>query len=231
MSKTLLVLAGSHFQIPVIRAARTLGYRVITCDNRPDNPGHKLSDRYINVSTTDIEGLEKAARQHGVDGILAYASDPAAIPAAEVAERLGLPGNSVASVRKLGLKSEYRRLLREMHLPHPDFLVLQPSRDTSCIEVPFDFPAVVKPTDCSGSKGVSIARSKGELTGAIEFAGRYGRNGEVIIEEHVRSDHAQIVGEAFVLDGDVVMLDIADHEMNINTSWLVPVGGVFPSRL
>ncbi|HTW92315.1 MAG TPA: ATP-grasp domain-containing protein [bacterium] len=231
MNRRILVLAGTSFQIPVIESAKRLGCAVITCDNRPDNPGHRLADAYENVSTTDIEGVEKVARQHGVDGILAYASDPAAIPAAEVAERLGLPGNSVASVKKLGLKSEYRRLQRKLQIPHPEFTVLRPSRDTSRIEVPFDFPVVVKPTDSSGSRGVSIARNESALTGAVEFACRSGRNGEVIVEEYVKSDHAQIVGEAFILDGDVVMLDIGDHELNVSGSGLVPIGGVFPSVL
>ena len=230
MHKKILIMAGSHFQIPVIESAKRLGCTVITCDNRPDNPGHRLADVYVNVSTTDVEGVEKVAREHGVDGILAYASDPAAIPAAVVAERLGLPGNSAASVRKLGLKSEYRRLLREMQLPHPEFIVLErPDMDAAGVEIPFDFPVMVKPTDSSGSKGVSIARSAAELADAIDLAFTYGRNGEVVVEEHIASECQQITGEAFIAGGDVIMLDIADQQKDM--SGLVPVGAIYPSFL
>jgi hypothetical protein len=38
MTKTLLVLAASMYQIPAIETAKRLGYRVITTDNVPDNP-------------------------------------------------------------------------------------------------------------------------------------------------------------------------------------------------
>jgi biotin carboxylase len=230
VNKKILILAGSHFQIPVIESAKRLGCTVITCDNRPDNPGHKLSDVYANVSTTDIEGVEKVARHYKVDGVLAYASNPAAIPAAVVAERLGLPGSGAASVKKLGLKSEYRRLLKEMHLPNPEFIVLQHSDlDTAGIQIPFGYPVMVKPTDSSGSKGVSIARSAAELPSAIDLACRYGRNGDVVVEEYILSDCPQITGEAFIAGGDVVMLDIADQQKD--KSGLVPVGAIYPSLL
>jgi len=53
--KKILMLGGSHFQVPAIKKAVEMGYHVITCDYLPDNPGHKYSHEYHNVSTTDKE--------------------------------------------------------------------------------------------------------------------------------------------------------------------------------
>ena len=50
MQKKLLLLGGSRYLIPAIKAAHDLGAYVITCDYLPDNYAHKLSDEYHNVS-------------------------------------------------------------------------------------------------------------------------------------------------------------------------------------
>ena len=91
--KKLLMLGGAMQQIPAIKQAREMGHYVITCDYEPTNPGHKYANEYYNVSTTDLKGVLNLAKELDIDGIVAYASDPAAPTAAYVAEKLGLPGN------------------------------------------------------------------------------------------------------------------------------------------
>ena len=51
--KKILMIGGSHFQIPAIKYARDAGYYVITADYSVNNPGHKYSHEYYNVSTID----------------------------------------------------------------------------------------------------------------------------------------------------------------------------------
>ena len=90
-NKRVLMLGGSLAQIPSIKKAKEMGLYVITCDYLPDNPGHKFADEYHNVSTTDKEKVLELAKGLNIDGIVCYASDPAAPTAAYVAEMLGLP--------------------------------------------------------------------------------------------------------------------------------------------
>lgn len=82
--KKLLMLGGSLYQTYAIKEAKHLGYYVISCDYLPSNPGHKYADEYYNVSTTDKEAVLKLAKDLQVDGVVAYASDPAAPTAAYV---------------------------------------------------------------------------------------------------------------------------------------------------
>ena len=91
--KRILFLGAAPSQIPPIEYAKSQGHYVITCDYLPENPGHKLADESHNVSTTDIEGVLALAEKLKIDGIVAYASDPAAPTAAYVAEKMGLIGN------------------------------------------------------------------------------------------------------------------------------------------
>ncbi len=84
--KKILLLGGSTQQIPAIEYANKMGYYTLLCDYLPDNPGKKYADKFYCVSTTDKDAVLKVAEKEKIDGIVAYASDPAAPTAAYVAE-------------------------------------------------------------------------------------------------------------------------------------------------
>ena len=86
--KIIMLLGGSAQQVVAIKTAKNLGYYTVLCDYLPDNPGQYVADKYYNASTTDVEAVYQIAKDEQVDGILAYASDPAALPAASVAWRV-----------------------------------------------------------------------------------------------------------------------------------------------
>lgn len=91
MTRSLLMLGGSPHQLIAIETAKRLGYRTVLCDYLPDNPGQFIADVYYPVSTTDRDAVIEVARKERVEGVLAYATDPASPIAAAVAEELGLP--------------------------------------------------------------------------------------------------------------------------------------------
>ena len=95
------MLGGSLYQVYAIKEAVKMGHYVITCDYLPNNPGHQYAHEYYNVSTTDKEAIYELAKRLQVDGIVAYASDPAAPTAAYVCEKLGLPTSPYTSVEIL----------------------------------------------------------------------------------------------------------------------------------
>lgn len=109
--KKVLLLGGSLFQVPSIKTAKKMGYHTIVCDFLPDNPGQHFADEYYNVSTTDKEAILALARRLSIDGIVCYASDPAAPTAAYVAEQLGLPTSPYQSVELLSNKDKFRDFL------------------------------------------------------------------------------------------------------------------------
>ena len=47
MKKKILILNGSHSEIPLINSAKRMGLKVITTGNEPRQIGHKFSDLYI----------------------------------------------------------------------------------------------------------------------------------------------------------------------------------------
>ena len=89
--KKIMLLGGSRQQVVAIEAAKQAGFYTVLCDYLQDNPGQFVADKFYQVSTTDVEALLKVAKEENIDGVLAYASDPAALPAAIVADKLRLP--------------------------------------------------------------------------------------------------------------------------------------------
>ncbi len=233
--KKLLLLGGSAQQVVAIEKAKELGYYTVLCDYLPDNPGQYVADKFYQVSTTDIESVYEVAFKEKVDGILAYASDPAALPASIVAERLGLPTNPSKAVEVLGVKHKFREFLKENNFACPQTYTFELTQNVEKIIesiVDFKFPIVVKSTDSSGSKGVSMLGSVDRLEEAIRYAAQYSRNKILIVEEFItRKFPAVIGGDIFVWDGEIVLYGEMACLRDEDGNGLIPVGKKYPSGL
>lgn len=226
--RKILLLGGSAQQLVAIEKAKELGYYTVLCDYLLDNPGQYIADKYYPVSTTDCESIYSIAKNEQVEGILAYASDPAALPAAIVAEKLNLPTNPVESVKILGLKHHWRNFLKDNNFACPQHFQFESNIliEELVKEIEeFSLPLVVKPTDSSGSKGVSIINEIEELNKAISYAKSYSRNNELIIEEYIeRSFPSVIGGDIFVWDGKIVLYGLMECLRDLTNSPLIPIG-------
>jgi biotin carboxylase len=67
-------------------------------------------------------------------------------------------------------------------------------------------PCVVKPSDGSGSKGVSLVHREEDLRDAVQYAFDSARFGEVYVESYIRG--AEYSVEAFVAQGDIYIYAI-----------------------
>lgn len=228
-------MGGSTQQVVAIEKARELGYRTVLCDYLPDNPGQHHADSFHLASTTDREAVLAVACAERAEGVLAYASDPAAPTAAYVAERLGLPTNPLAAVETLSEKHLFRRFLSEHGFACPkaaSFAAGTPAADVLPLVDDFSWPVVVKPTDSSGSKGVSIVAAPDDLAAALDLAAARSRNGVLIAEEYIgRGYPAVIGGDVFVVGGKVVFWGLMDCLRDRLADGLVPVGEAMPSGI
>lgn len=219
-------------QIPSILKAKELGYYTITCDYLPDNPGHRLADEYHNVSTTDKEAVLELARKLKIDGIVAYASDPAAPTAAYVAERLGLPGNPYESVALLTQKDLFRKFLLDHGFNTPKACGYDSYEEAVAEIGSFKLPVMVKPVDSSGSKGVVKVEDVAELKDAVMEALQYSRRKRFIVEEFIVKKGYQVSGDGFSVDGKLVFTSYGNELYSgKGTREYVALGEFWPSLL
>lgn len=232
--KKILLLGGSAQQVIAIKTAKRLGYYTVLCDFLKDNLGQYEADKFYLVSTTDKEAVLKVAMDENVDGVLAYASDPAAPTAAYVAEKMGLAGNPYESVEILCNKDKFRAFLEEHNFSTPKAKGYCSTED-AYEEIKaglFNFPIIVKPVDSSGSKGVSRIDSIEEAMNKLIYAFSFSRGGRIIVEEFVEKYGYQIAGDGLSVDGKLVFRCFANDHFNPKcVNPFVPISASFPYNM
>lgn len=227
--KKILLLGGSIQQLPAILYAKKQGYYTILCDYLADNPGQNYADKFYCVSTTDKEAVLKVAQREEIDGIVAYASDPAAPTAAYVAERMGLPTNPYKSVEILSFKDKFRHFLKTNNFNCPNAESFSDCGKAIKAMHRFRFPVMVKPVDSSGSKGVQKIEALNESELAFRKAQAISRCGQVLAEEYITMDHEYMVGgDCFVINGEVAFWGLLNSHRDKNGNPFVPIGTSYP---
>lgn len=226
--KRLLLLGGSSQQITAIKKAKKLGYHTILCDFLEDNPGQLEADKFYLVSTTDKDAILEVAKREQIDGIVAYSSDPAAPTAAYVAEKLGLPGVPYKVAEAFCNKNLFREFLKRNGFNVPGSVEIDVDSDPSVVEG-LSFPIIIKPTDSSGSKGVTVIDDISGFIKARDFAYEFSRNGILIAEEYIIRDHEDVIEtEIFILNGAVVSWGIMSSVRDKYTNPLIPAAYSYP---
>lgn len=230
--KKILLLGGSAQQIVAIETAKKLGLYTVLCDYLTDNPGQYHADKFYLVSTTDKEAVLKIAQDEKIDGIIAFASDPAAPTAAYVAEKLGLYTNPYESVDILCNKDKFRAFLAENGFNTP-YAKGYTDADTAIAEFKkFRLPVIIKPVDSSGSKGATVIHSADDIKTAIDFALSFSRDKRFIIEEFIEKGYPYLIGgDVFVIDGKVRIWGLMNCHRDERVNPLVPVGKSYPTSL
>ena len=210
--KKLLLLGGSRYLLPVIKAAKKLGIYTITCDYLPDNTAHKYSDEYCNISIIDKDSVLNKAQELNIDGVMSFACDPGVVTAAYVAEKMGLPfQGSYTSTRILQDKGLFRAFLAEnqFNTPHAKRYtdIDKPFEDIDL----FEWPVIVKPADSAGSKGVTKVERQEELKEAIKIALGESHNSTFIIEDFLTFKGYHSSADVFTVDGEIKFITYSDQ--------------------
>lgn len=226
------MLGGSLYQTYAIKEAVRLGYYVITCDYLPENPGHKFAHEYHNVSTTDKEAVFALAKKLKVDGVVAYASDPAAPTAAYVCEQLGLPTSPYKSVEILSNKDLFRDFLQKNNFICPKAKGYDTYEEALKDIDEYRLPVMVKPVDSSGSKGINKLTEWSQLEAFVEDALHYSRRKRFLIEEFIVKKGHQISGDAFSVDGKLAFYCFGNEFYDPNCDKdFAPLGECWPFQM
>lgn len=230
--KKILLLGGSAQQVVAIETAKRLGYYTVLCDFLTDNPGQYAADKFYLVSTTDKNAVLEVAEKEQVDGVLAYASDPAAPTAAYVAEKMGLPGNPYGSVEILCNKDRFRAFLKANGFSAPVAKGYASKEDALKDKLSFEYPIIIKPVDSSGSKGATVLHSEDDLEQALDFAFSFSRCHRIVVEHFIEKKHPYLIGgDVFIEDGKIVLWGLLNCHRDNCVNPLVPVGKSFPLQL
>jgi biotin carboxylase len=181
MKTVLFVGAGRHQRRAILRA-KELGLRVVAVDRNPDAVGLPHADEGHVVDFADVETVIDVAKTHAIDGVLTVSADRAVPIVAAIAEELGLPGIGTQTAHLMTHKVAMRRRLAEGGVPQPRFAAVRVRREALPAAEAVGFPAVLKPADSGGQRGLFLLRSMDDLDRHLHAALAESPTEEAIVE-------------------------------------------------
>ncbi len=175
MQRLLLLLPTRTYRAEAfLAAARNLHVAVtIGGERRPDEPTNS-SGEFLPLDVRDPQATLPLAvafaRQHPIDAVIGV-DDVTAVTAAAIAQAIGLPHNSVASVTAARNKRLMRELLSGQGIPVPHHTVFPLDGDPKEFAKQVDYPCVLKPLMLSASCGVIRANDEEEFGHAFSRVG------------------------------------------------------------
>ena len=215
----MLLLGGSHAEIPLIQAAQSLGWYVITTGNAREGLGHPYADKNVFADFSDKDAMLELARSEGVQAVCSGCNDFALLSTVYVCEKLGLPGHdSYATSLEIHHKDKYRALATRLGIPTPHALVVRSAADFETAIAQLTFPIIVKPVDLTGGKGIHRAANADEARVAYKDACSRTRQDHIVVEEFVQgSNH----GFSAMLVKGKVAFAFSDNEQYYINKYMV----------
>ncbi|WP_239308958.1 ATP-grasp domain-containing protein [Frankia sp. Cj3] len=207
---------------PCFFAANSLGFDVVLLADHPIPLVPGLAADTVITDTYDHDAALAAAKavaaRRSVVGVLTW-GDRDVETVAHIAQGLGLPGNSTEAAAAARNKYQARELLKDT-APHliPRFHRVRSSADLASAVKEVGFPAILKPTGASSSKGIFQVDDQATLTAAFNRLMEFTQKAtdpifryypqELLLEEQLGGTEHSV--EGIVVDGRVPVASVTD---------------------
>ena len=217
--KRLLIAGGSHSDIPLIQAAQSRGYHVITSGNRADDMGHRYSNEVHLADFSDREAMLSLARRMDIEALCSSSNDFSVITCAYIAEILGLPGfDDYQTTLTIHHKDRFKAVASQLGLPSPVARTFSAPDISPGDLAGLPYPLMVKPIDLTGGKGISRIDSADQLARAVERAFDISRAKRIVIETFFPGT---LHSCSSIIRDRKVIFEFADDEFCFSSPYLV----------
>lgn len=183
MTKTIAIIGASYLQRPLVERAKQLGLRTICFAWEEGAVCKDICDVFYPISITEKEQILDICRKEQIDGVCTIASDVAAPTVAYVAEQMKLTGNSYEAAVRANNKFAMRNAFMAAGVPCPAYHVCKSFDELAQTDI--HYPVIVKPTDRSGSLGITKVTNPDELRQAVMIAVNHSFEHEALVEQFI----------------------------------------------
>ena len=236
MSKTLLIISGGIEAADAAKRAKEMGHYVVVSDIDHAAPGFEFADSCLIADVYGPAETAAAAERFNrkirkIDGVICVAAD-APITAATVAQKLGLPGISVAAAELACDKLAMKRRFAERGVPVPWFDEIATPQALQRVAIERGNDLVIKPVDSRGSRGVQRVAQVADLQKAFLFARSHSPSERVMVEQYLSGP--QVSTESVVVNGRCFTPGFSDRNyeyLERYAPFFIENGGDLPSHL
>lgn len=210
--KCLVFIGAGKWQTGGIKASKSLGYKTIGFDGDHKAFGGEFCDQFFAVDVKDSEKIAHTLDENGIcpDGIIAYCSEIGMKTAAHLRERFNLPGPGVAMTDLLTHKDLQRKALRESGIDDVKCFEVSGPEQVPEVMKELSLPVIVKPTDSSGSRGVTKVERQAELMEAVTGAFTHSHSQKILIEEFIEGIEYTV--ESFTVNGETSVIAVTEKQ-------------------
>lgn len=189
-TKKIAIIGASYLQEPLIQKAKSMGIETHVFAWQANDVGEKSADYFYPISIVEKDKILAKCEEIEIDGICSIASDLAAVTVNYVAHKMGLTGNSLECTDISTNKHLMRRTFKKNNDPSPKSIMVEDADDLNIKN--FEYPIIVKPTDRSGSRGITKLCTSDGLAEAIKRAKDQSFEKKVLIEEFATGDEYSV---------------------------------------
>lgn len=179
--KKLAIIGASYLQNPLIEKAKAMGLQTHVFAWECGDVGEETADYFYPISIVEKEQILAQCKRIGIDGICTIASDLAAVTVNYVAHHLGLACNNPSCAEKSTNKHKMRKAFEAGGDPSPKSILVHSLADLEGISL--RYPLIVKPTDRSGSRGITKLETPDGLQQAIDASKEHSFENAALVEE------------------------------------------------
>lgn len=226
--KKILVVGGGAYQVPLIKRICELGYEAYCVDKNAQCEGAAVATGFRNIDIMDLDKCLCYAKELKIDAVMTYGATATLPTVAYIGEALGLPALPRETAELSKSKYKIKKRLSEAGLNvKGDFFEMHTVEDAR--KHVFSYPCVIKPSDGSGSLGVSVIQSERELQAALAYAYQSARFGEFYAESYIPGEEYSV--EAFVCHGEIYVYAVVKTTFVCSDDGEISYGHRTPSGL
>ncbi|MFV2118119.1 ATP-grasp domain-containing protein [Streptomyces sp. Act-28] len=232
MTERLLVCGVGSGMDHSLAELRSPCWELVVVTDTPTDRAWTAADLLLVCDPTDATAVLaelSAAGVDSLDGVFSLGADNPPVISV-LAHRFGCPGLPLETALDCTLKDRRLAILRRAGLDLPRFAIAESAEEALRAVAEVGLPAVIKPSDQTGSLGVMKVESPEAVREAAAEALRYGPR--IVVEEFLEGTEHTLA--AFMVDGELHRFGFADREYGRKEEfapYFFEGGDTLPSRL
>jgi biotin carboxylase len=201
-----LILGVASVQLDAVLELKRMGIETFAIAMAKDGPAADEADHFSMINILDEEKVIAYIKEQGIDVVYSTGSDLAMPVACRISERLGMPHFVSSEAAYIcNHKNAMRTALTQECEGNIPFQVLEQKE-----QITIGFPAILKPSDAQGQRGIFKINSQSEFEEHFEEAKSYSREGKAIVEKFI--DGSEVSVNGYMVNGVLRFFVVSDRD-------------------